>query len=143
MSTTTVTTTGLDATTKDAGPSIGQLAADASTHLSTIIRGEVELAKTELKVSVKNAGVGLVMFAIAAVLLIYGLTFGLIALAEGLITIGLWRWAAYLVVFAILVLLAAVVGFLGFKKVKKVKAPERTISTGKDTVAFLKHPTQA
>ena len=139
----TTPTTSTDTIDKAAGPSIGQLAADASTHLSTIIRGEVELAKTELKVSVKNAGVGIVLFVVAGVLLIYGLTFGLIALAEGLVSLGLWRWAAFLVVFGILVLVAAVLGFVGFRKVKKVKAPERTITTGKDTVAFLKHPTQA
>lgn len=123
------------------GPSIGQLAADASTHLSTIIRGEVELAKTELKVSVKNAGVGVAMFGAAAVLLVYALTFGLIALAKGLITLGIWDWAAYLIVFGALVLLAVILAFIGLRKVKKVKAPERTISTSKDTVAFLKHPT--
>ena len=133
----------VDLASTNTGPSIGQLAADASTHLSTIIRGEVELAKTELKVSVKNAGVGVALFGAAAVLLIYGLTFGLIALAEGLITLGIWRWAAFLIVFAILVLLAAVLAFVGLRKVKRVKAPERTIKTSKDTVEFLKHPTQA
>lgn len=126
-----------------AAASIGQLASDASTHLSTIIRGEVELAKTELKVSVKNAGVGAAMFGAAAVLIVYGLTFGLIALAEGLIALGIWRWAAFLIVFGLLLLLAAVLALIGWRKVKRVKAPQRTIATGKDTVAFLKHPTQA
>ena len=47
--------------------SIGQLVHEASESLSTIIRGEIELAKLELSSSVKNAGVGAGMFAAAAV----------------------------------------------------------------------------
>jgi hypothetical protein len=127
-----------------AEPSIGQLVHEASESLSTIIRGEIELAKLELRSSVKNAGVGGGMFAAAGVLLVFSLTFGLIALAEGLIAIGLYRWLGYLVVFALLVLIVGMLVFLGIKKVKRVKAPQRTIDTGRDTVAYLKsHPKSA
>jgi Putative Actinobacterial Holin-X, holin superfamily III len=124
-------------------PSIGQLAADASTQLSTIIRGEVELAKLELTASVKKAGIGAAMFAAAGVILAYSLTFGLISLAEGIHSLGLWRWLSYLIVFAALVILALILVFVGIRLVKKVKSPERTIATTKDTVAYLKHPTKA
>jgi hypothetical protein len=124
-----------------AEPSIGQLVHDASESLSTIIRGEIELAKLELKTSVKNGGVGVGMFAAAAVLLVFSLTFALIALAEGLIALGLPRWLGYLVVFVLLLLIIAVLVFLGIRKVKRVKAPQRTIDTSRDTVAYLKsHP---
>ena len=123
--------------------SIGQLAADASTHLSTIIRGEVELAKLELTASVKKAGVGAALFAAAGVILAYSLTFGLISLAEGIHSLGLWRWLSYLIVFAALIILALLLVFIGIRMVKKVKSPQRTISTTKDTVAYLKHPTKA
>ena len=124
-------------------PSIGQLAASASTHLSTIIRGEVELAKTELKVSVKNGGIGVAMFAVAGIIGAFSLTFLFITLAELIHFFGLWRWASYGIVFAVLALVAAVIALIGLRKVKKVKAPERTITTTKDTVAYLKHPTSA
>jgi uncharacterized membrane protein YqjE len=126
---------------KAAEPSIGQLVHDASESVSTIIRGEIELAKLELRSSVKNAGTGVGMFAAAAVLLVFSLTFGLFALAEGLIALGLYPWAAFLVVFGLLVVLVALLAFLGVRKVKRVKAPQRTIDTGRDTVAYLKsHP---
>lgn len=124
-------------------PSIGELARDVSTHLSTMIHGEIELAKSEVTSSVKNAGTGAGMFIGAAVIAVFALTFGLIALAEGLIALGLWRWLSYLIVFLLLILIAAALVFLGIRKVKKVKAPRRTIATTKDTVAYLKHPTQA
>ena len=119
-------------------PSIGKLVHDASESLSTIIRGEIELAKLELRSTVKNAGVGVGLFAAAAVLLVFSLTFGLIALAEGLIALGLSRWLGYLVVFAILLALIGLFVYVGIKKVKKVKAPQQTIDTGKDTVAYLR-----
>ena len=86
-------------------PSVGQLVAEASTHLSTIIQGEVELAKLELRSTVKNAGAGVGFFGAAAVLLAFSLTFGLIALAEGLCALGIWRWASFLIVFGFLLVL--------------------------------------
>jgi MFS family permease len=137
----TATSAALSAASTE--PSIGQLAADASTQLSTIIRGEVELAKLELTASVKKAGIGAAMFAAAGVILAYSLTFGLISLAEGIHSLGLWRWLSYLIVFAVLVILAVILVFVGLRLIKKVKSPERTIATTKDTVAYLKHPTKA
>lgn len=125
-----------------AEPSIGQLVSDASTQLSTIIQGEVALAKLELKSSVKNAGVGAGFFITAGVLLFFSLTFGLIALAEGIHATGLWRWLSYLIVFGFLLVLIGLLVLLGIRKVKRVKAPERTIRTGKDTVAYLKANTK-
>jgi hypothetical protein len=70
------------------------------------------------------------------------LTFGLIALAEGLNALGLYRWLSYLIVFLLLLAVVGMCGWLGVKKVKKVKAPERTIATSKDTVAYLKANTK-
>jgi uncharacterized integral membrane protein len=121
---------------------IGQLVADVSKSLSTLLHSEIELAKLELKVSVKNAGVGVGFFGAALVLLVFSLTFAFIALAEGIHALGVWRWLSYLIVFLLLVLVAGLLVWLGVKKVKKVKAPTRTIATSKDTVAYLKANTK-
>jgi uncharacterized integral membrane protein len=122
-------------------PSIGSLVADASASFSTLLHGEIELAKLEIKSSVKNAGTGAGMFAAAAVLLVFSLTFGLIALAEGLVALHLWRWVAYLIVFGFLVLLAGLLAFIGVRKVKRVRAPKQTIDTTKATVSALREAT--
>jgi Putative Actinobacterial Holin-X, holin superfamily III len=121
---------------------IGELVADVSRSLSTLLHSEIELAKLELKVSVKNAGVGVGFFGAALVLLVFSLTFGLIALAEGIAALGVYRWLSYLIVFLLLLAIVGACVFLGIKKVKKVKAPERTIATSKDTVAYLKANTK-
>lgn len=129
------------ATQASGQPSIGTLVAEASSSFSTLLHGEIELAKLEIKASVKNAGTGAGMFAAAAVLVVFALIFGLIALAEGLVALHLWRWVAYLIVFALLILLAGLFGLLGIRKVKRVKAPQQTIDTTKSTVTALRQAT--
>lgn len=122
-------------------PSLGQLVSQASAHLSTLVHSELELAKLELKSSVRNAGVGAGMFAAAAVVLVFSLTFGFFALAEGLAAAGLYRWLAFLVVFALLLVVVGLLAFIGVKQVKRVRAPQRTIETSKQTVAYLRDHT--
>ena len=119
-------------------PSLGELVSEASQHVSTLVRSEIELAKLELRSSVKNAGVGAVSFVLAAAVLIFSLFFGFFALAEGIAALGLDRWLAFLIVFGVQLLLVGGLVFLGIRKVKRVKAPERTISTSKETVAYLR-----
>lgn len=121
-----------------AEPSLGELVSEASRQVSVLVQGEIALAKLELKSSVKNAGAGAGMFAGAAVLGAFSLIFGFVALAEGIHAAGLWRWLSYLIVFAFMLVLIAVLVLLGITKVKRVRAPQRTIETSRDTVAYLK-----
>jgi hypothetical protein len=124
-----------------AEPSIGELVSEASAQLSTLVHAEIELAKLELKSSVRFAGVGVGMFAGAGIVLVFSLTFGFFALAEGLAAAGLWRWLAFLIVFGLLLLVVGLLGFVGFKQVKRVRAPQRTIDTSRQTVAYLRDHT--
>jgi uncharacterized membrane protein YqjE len=121
-----------------AEPSVGELVAAVSANLSELVHSEIELAKLELRVSVRNGAAGAGMFGAAGVLLAFSLTFGFIALAEGLVALGVWRWLAYLIVFALLLGAVGGLAYLGIKTVKRVRAPQRTIETSKDTVAYLR-----
>jgi membrane protein implicated in regulation of membrane protease activity len=91
-----------------------------------------------VRTSVQNAGVGIGMFAGAAAVFVFSLTFGFFALAEGLVALGLSRWLAFLVVFLFLLVVVGVLAFIGVRKVKRVKAPQRAIDSGKETVAYLR-----
>ncbi len=125
-------------------PSIGDLVKEATTQFSTVLHGEIELAKIELKSTVTNLRTGVIGFVAAAAIAIFSLVFFFIGLAELLAWLWFWRWAAYGVVFVFMLLLAAASAwFLGVKKVKKIKAPERTIETTKATVAALRHPSSS
>src|SRR6266536_1801413 len=135
--------TNVASTSKEDGlPSIGSLVQEATKDFSTVLRGEIELAKLELTSTVKYAGAGAGFFVGAVVLVLFSLTFGFIALAEGLIALHIWRWAAFLIVFGFLLLVVAALVWLGIRSIKRVKAPKRTIATGKETVAYLKRPDQ-
>jgi uncharacterized membrane protein YqjE len=124
-------------------PSFGQLVASASKDLSALVHGEMELAKAELRTDVVAAARGGVMFLVAAVFGLFLLVMLCIAFAEGLVAAGIFRWAAYLIVAGVLLVLAGLVGLIGLRSVKKIKPPERTIETTKETVAWAKNPRQA
>ncbi|MFC0116083.1 phage holin family protein [Kibdelosporangium aridum] len=118
--------------------SIGALVKDATTHLSTLVRAEIELAKIEISRDVKRGLRGSVFFIIALVVLLFSLYFPFIALAEGLAELGLQRWLGFLITWGVMLLLVGLFGFLGYKKVRGIKGPRRTIKTAQDTMAALK-----
>jgi uncharacterized membrane protein YqjE len=116
--------------------SIGGLVREASAQVSTLLRAELELARLEVRAEVKKGVQGSVFFLVALTIVLFSLFFLFIAVAE-LLTIWLMPWAAYLVVFGIMLVFAGLFGLLGFLRVRKIRAPERTISSVKDTAAAL------
>ena len=121
-------------------PTIGRLVADASRDISTLISKEIELAKSELKVSVQAGGIGIGLFAGAAfiaVLAIIMFSFALVYLIHWNGS-GLDLQWCYLIVFAFYLLVAALMVFIGVRKVKQVKAPERAITQGREIPNALK-----
>ena len=119
-------------------PTIGRLVADASRDISSLISKEIELAKSELKVSVKAGGLGIGLFAAAGFLLLLGVIFLSIALGFFIHWLGLGYGVSFLLVFVLYLLIAALLGFIGFRKVKQVKAPEKAIEQGKGIPRALK-----
>lgn len=121
--------------------SLGQLFATASRDLSLLIHKEVELAKAELSVDAKRAGIGAGFLGGAGFLLLFAAIFLSIALAFGIAGLGLPLGVAFLIVGGLYLLLAGVLALGGFRTVKKVGPPKRTIRTVKDDLAWAKHPT--
>jgi uncharacterized membrane protein YqjE len=125
---------------KDTDPTIGRLVTDASRDISTLISKQIELTKSELKVSVKAGGTGIALFVVAA---FFGMM-SLIMLSVAIAYLIHWNgegldlhWA-FLCVFGFYLLLALIFGLVGLRKVKKVKAPEHSIAQAKQTAAVLK-----
>ena len=117
--------------------SIGSLVQSAMADVSTLVRGEIELAKAEVGKSAKKAGIGAGAFGAAGVVLAFsGFFFG-IALAEFLTWLGLARWISYLIVWFLLVLLAGIAALYGRRTLKKIEKPERTIESLKDLPEVL------
>ncbi len=121
-------------------PTIGRLIKDAQTDFSTLMRKEIQLAKSELKVSVTAGGVGAALVGVAAFLLLLAVIMLSVAIAyfihwngDGLAL----HWA-FLIVFGFYVLVAALLLFVAVRKFKKVKAPERAIEQGREIPRALK-----
>jgi hypothetical protein len=121
-------------------PTFGQLVAAASRDLSALVHDEIELAKSEIKVDVKNGAVGGAMFGAAGFLGVLVIILLSIAAAYGLVAAGLHPAWAFLIVAGVYLLVAGILVVIGMRKVKKVGPPERTIRTSKDTAEFLKSP---
>ncbi|WP_204449947.1 phage holin family protein [Actinokineospora baliensis] len=119
--------------------SIGHLVKDATAHLSTLVRAEVELAKSEVTKEVKKGIKGSVFFIIALTVLLYSSFFLFFALAEMVADFGVLRSIAFGGVFLLMLAVSFLFTLLGMRKLKSLRAPERTISTVKDTAAALTH----
>lgn len=118
---------------------LGQLVASATQDLSTLVRSEIALAKAELSVQFKKAGVGGALLAAAGVVAFYSVYFIFITIAEGIEALGLPRWLSFLIVTVFMLLVAGVLAALGIRKMKTVKpSPDKTISEAQQTVAALK-----
>jgi hypothetical protein len=119
-------------------PTIGRLIADTTSDFSALIRSEIELAKTELRVSVKAGGMSIGLLAAAGFLVLLAIVMISIAFALFLD----WWFAgpatSFLIVFGVYVLVAGALAFLGIRKIKKVKAPEQTIASMKSNKQVLK-----
>lgn len=117
---------------------VGQLVADASSDISTLVNREIQLAKTEVTRGLKIGGQGVGFLAGAAFLGLLGLIFLFHTLAH---TLDVWLplWAGYLIVMVLLFLVAALLGLLGVRKLKKAKpVPEKAIRNAQETVDLLK-----
>ena len=106
-------------------PTIGKLVVDASRDVSSLIQHEIELAKSELKVSVKAGGIGVAMFAAAGFLALLAIIMLSVAIAYFLHFTGLDLAWCFLIVFGAYVAVAAVLVFIGMRKVKQVRPRAR------------------
>ena len=105
-------------------PTIGRLVADASRDISSLVRNEIALAKSELKVSVKAGGTGVGLFAGAGVLAVLAVIMLSVAFAYLLSMTGLHLAWCFLIVFGAYLLLAGLLALLGVKKVKRAGPPD-------------------
>jgi protein-S-isoprenylcysteine O-methyltransferase Ste14 len=117
---------------------IGQLVADATNDLSSIMRNEIALAKVEVLADAKAAGTGVGLFAAAAFVALMGLVFLFHTLAN-VIAIWLPLWAGYAITTALLFVAAVILALVGRRTVERVKGkPERAIKNAQETVDTLK-----
>jgi protein-S-isoprenylcysteine O-methyltransferase Ste14 len=117
--------------------SLGQLFASATAELSALVHDEIALAKAELRQDVKRSGFGGGAFVLALALLFFAVPMLSFAIAYGIHALGVTMGWSFLIVFGAFVVLAVGVALIGTVWLKKVKKPERSIASAKQTAAVL------
>ena len=123
--------------TKD--KSVGELLGDLTRELSTLVRKEVQLAKTEFTEKISAAVRGSILLIVAAV-------FGFVAfqalVATAIIALAtvVTAWLAALIVTGVLLLIAGIAAFIGIGKLKQGAdvVPHKTVETIQADVKWAK-----
>jgi uncharacterized membrane protein YqjE len=118
--------------------SIGNLVSLAVSDVSQLVKCEIDLAKLELKKDVTRLGIGGALLGVAAFVGCLILVLLCFALAYGLITLGIWSWAAFLIVAGLCAVLAGVAVLIGIMRFRKLSGLRRTRRTVQDDLALLK-----
>ncbi len=123
--------------------SIAELLKQLSEQTSTLVRQELDLAKAELTVKGKQAGIGAGMFGAAGVVGLYavGALTAAIVLALSLAMKG---WLAAVIVAAAYGAVAGILALAGKGRVQQAvpPTPERTVQTVKEDVESTKRRAQ-
>lgn len=123
--------------------SLADLARQLSNQTTELVRHEVELAKAELRVKGKRAGVGAGMFGGAGALGLYALGALTAAIIAGIAEV-LPVWASALIVAALYGAIAGILALRGKKKVQQATPPlpEETVQSVKEDVRYTKQRAQ-
>jgi|ERR1700678_20058 hypothetical protein len=118
--------------------SLGDLVALAAKDVSQLVRSEIALAKSELRGDAKRVGLAAALGVVAlftACLLLILLS---IALAYGLVALGIWTWAAFLIVAgACLLVIGGAAGF-AYLKVRKLSGMKKTRESVTEGIGMLR-----
>lgn len=126
--------------TQEADHGVGTAAKQVAEHASTLARLELELALLEVKRKVAALGVGIGMAVAAGIFGLFALGFALAAGAAALALV-MPMWAALLIVFGVLALLAMILLLVGLSALKKgaPPVPEQAIHEAKLTTEAIRN----
>ncbi|MDR0346424.1 MAG: phage holin family protein [Nocardiopsaceae bacterium] len=127
----------------DGGQSVGGLVSLAVKDLTRLVRCEVELAKLELRADIRRLGLASALLGIGAFAGCLVLVLLCFALAYGLITLGIWSWAAFLIVAGACVLLAGLAVLIVVLKVRGISGLRRTRASVHAGLALLRRDEEA
>jgi hypothetical protein len=123
--------------------SLGELFGDLSRQLSTLIRKEIELARTEMTARAGSLGRGATLVGIGGALAYAGLLALLAAIALLLMEAGLAPWLAALIVAIAAAAIGGGIAAYGRTEIARTDlTPRRTIETIRDDAEWAKERTK-
>ena len=125
-----------------ADQSLGDLVAMAAKDVSQLIRYEIDLAKTELRGDMRRVGLAGALAGVAAFVGCLVLVLLCVAFAFGLTALGIWNWAAFLIVAGTCVLLAGAAVGVALLKVRHLSGLKRTRKSVTEGLSMLRRDSQ-
>jgi uncharacterized membrane protein YqjE len=127
---------------QDVDRSLSEVVNRISENASTLVREEIELAKTEIELKAKKLARGAAVGAAAGFFVFLGLIFAFHSLAWGLNDALESLWLGYLITTVLLFLLAGAAGFFAYKSFQAgaPPTPDRAIEEAKLTKEVIEHP---
>ena len=105
-------------------------------NVRTYIRKQLELPRQEIAEIIQANLVAVKWFGVALAF-VFGTLVAFTFLVVAIIAIWLPLWASALIVFVLFIALAALTGYIGYKKLD-LRGPTRSINSFKETVAWAK-----
>ena len=118
--------------------SVGSLVSLAMKDVSQLLRYELDLAKLELKADLRRVGIGSALIGVAGFIGCLVLVLLCFALAYGLMALGIWGWAAFLITAGACVLVAGLAVGIAILMMKRFGGLPRTRRTVQDDMALLR-----
>ncbi len=116
---------------------LGPMISGVTQDLTALVKDQVALTKSELRESARTAVASSAMLVVAAFVALLALIFLFVTLAYVLVALGLPTWAGFGIVTLVLLLVAALLGLIGAKRVRSVRGPERSLQQLAETQALL------
>jgi Putative Actinobacterial Holin-X, holin superfamily III len=123
-------------------PSLGDLVALAAKDVSQLLRYELDLAKTELRADMRRVGIAGALGGVSAFVGCLVLVLLSFALAYGLIALGIWAWAAFLIVAGTYVLVAGTAVGIAALKLRRVSGLRETRKSVTEGLGMLRRDNQ-
>jgi len=127
--------------TRQDNRSLGELFSELTREMSTLVRQEVALAKTEMTTKMSSMGknVGLM---VGGGLVLYAGFLSLIAFAIIALSLAMPLWGAALLVTALVLAIGAFLVWFGREHMKRVDmAPRQTVETLKEDARWMREQT--
>jgi hypothetical protein len=122
--------------------SIGDLVALALKDVSQLVHYEIDLAKSELKGDARRIGLAAALGGAAAFVACVVIVLISIAYAFGLVALGIWDWAAFLIAAGTWILLAAIALLIAYLRLRGLSGLRRTRKTVSEDIKALRHDDQ-
>jgi uncharacterized membrane protein YqjE len=125
-------------TSANGAASVGDLVSLAVRDVTRLVRCELELARLELRSDARRLFMSVALTGVAGfagILVMFMLSY---ALAFGLITLGIWNWAAFLIVAGAYVVLGALAMLIVYVTLRRITGLRQTRDTVQEDLAVLR-----